>query len=465
MTEIYRHPDLGFIPGATPMIAAPVNAQQTAAQPMRGLNASRMTHPIMAQFHDQPALVAPEHAGMFESLLTDMVAAPDFAMISDPKMAASDDFWDEDWSWVRPYDVRDGVLTIPVRGVLLNGFPFQFGGWATGYEYIRRAYDRGMADGNVNGIAFVINSPGGTVAECFDACDKMIAGKTKPVRAFAAESAYSAAYAVACVADTIAVSRTGGVGSVGVVTMHVDYSAAMAEAGIKVTYVHAGKYKVEGNPYEKLSAEARTRIQERIDDMYAIFVDHVATGRGMEPDAVRATEALCFSANTAVSNGLADSVGALDDSLAAFVAELSNTPETGDDDMSTTQGNSAEQASTEQTIDTAAIASEAREAEQQRIAAILGCDEAEGRETLAKHLAFNTSLSADEAATMLAASEKKVEAQTDPATPFAAAMDAQEQPEVGGGNASASNDDEDSADSIVALAARVGIKGFAKRDA
>jgi hypothetical protein len=44
----------------------------------------------------------------------------------------------------RPYVVRDGVLRIPVKGVLLHDFPFAFGSWATGYTYIARALDRGL---------------------------------------------------------------------------------------------------------------------------------------------------------------------------------------------------------------------------------------------------------------------------------------------------------------------------------
>src|SRR5699024_6624417 len=114
------------------------------------------------------------------------------------------DFWfqDDDWrSSLRPYVVRDGVLQIPVKGVLLHNFPYQFGSWATGYTYIQRAFERGLDDDQVKGIALVVDSPGGEVAGNFDLVDKMYERRDeKPVRAYAAEMALSAAYSIASVA-------------------------------------------------------------------------------------------------------------------------------------------------------------------------------------------------------------------------------------------------------------------------
>ncbi len=67
----------------------------------------------------------------------------------------------------------------------------------------------------VKGIAFVIDSPGGHVAGNFDLVDKIFAARdVKPIRAFAAENAYSAAYSIASAAQSITVARTGGVGSI-----------------------------------------------------------------------------------------------------------------------------------------------------------------------------------------------------------------------------------------------------------
>ena len=134
------------------------------------------------------------------------------------------------------------------------------------------------------------------------------------------ESAYSAGYSIASAADRIVVSRTGGVGSIGgVVTSHTDRSAALAAAGLKITFIHAGKHKVDGNAAEPLSSGARARIQARIDGLMAIFVAAVVRNRSLSEEAVRATEALTFTATAAVENGLADEIGSLDEAVSAFV--------------------------------------------------------------------------------------------------------------------------------------------------
>ena len=49
------------------------------------------------------------------------------------------------------------------------------------------------------------------------------------------------------------VTPSGDVGSHGVLAVHYDLSGANEQVGIKPTYIHYGKYKVEGNPDEPLS--------------------------------------------------------------------------------------------------------------------------------------------------------------------------------------------------------------------
>ena len=90
---------------------------------------------------------------------------------------------------------------------------------------------------------------------------------------------------------------------------------------------------------------------------------------------------------------------------------------------------------------TQASADEAKRAERARIAAITGHANATGRGKLASHLAFNTEMSVDDAATILAAAEpeKAPEAAAPPpAAPvgenaFRDAMDKTEHPNVGAG--------------------------------
>lgn len=363
-----------------------------------------------------PALVAPDQGPRVEACLRGMSASKVFAEISErPMSAGSDDFWpDEDDGWMkalRPYTVIDGVLQIPVRGVLLHDFPYQLFDWATGYKYLEKAFKRGMEDANVQAIALILDSPGGMVAGCFDAVDRMQAANTgKPVRAFAAEMACSAAYAIACIADTITVSRTGYVGSVGVVTSHSDWSKFYEDYGIKITFIHAGKYKVDGNSTQPLPDAAKARIQAHVDELYGIFVASVAKNRNLEEQAVRDTEALVYSASEALAVGFADSIGALDEELAEWSAALNI--DHGDYTMSKTTpaaDNAAEaQAANEAAIATAVATATAEgqkagaTAERARISGILSHEAATGRSAAAQKIALTTDLTVEQATDLLA---------------------------------------------------------------
>lgn len=376
---------------------------------------------------------APQHANLIETNLRAMAAHPAFAEVQRPSMGG-DDFWppEDGDSWMRvlrPYTVVDGILQIPIRGVLLHDFPYQFFGLATGYRYIEKAFQRGIEDSNVRGIALVIDSPGGSVAGCFDAVDRMLAARetnAKPVRSFAAEMACSAAYAMAVVGDSITVSRTGYVGSVGVVTSHLDVSRMYDEAGLKVTFIHAGKHKVDGNSFEPLPDSVKKRIQAHVDELYSTFVAYVAANRGLDEQAVRDTEALVYSASEALDVGFADGIGKLEEEMAEWSAALETDP--GDYTMST-KPTAAEPAATLTQADLdAAKASgvaEGKAAERTRVSAILTDPEAAGREATAQHLALKTDMSAEDASELMKTLPKTA-AQTPasgaaPAKPAAAA--------------------------------------------
>ena len=115
--------------------------------------------PLLEQITQSPLLISASSEGLFQASIAHVLQSEHAAAMLDDAVLASDDddFWprdNNDWrSAYRPYNVKDGVLQIPVMGVLLNRFPYQFGRWATGYAYIEKAMQRGLADGNVKAIA------------------------------------------------------------------------------------------------------------------------------------------------------------------------------------------------------------------------------------------------------------------------------------------------------------------------
>lgn len=408
-----------------------------------------MNNPLIARFSGEPVLACASKAEAFSAHLQAAIAHPDFMKLSTPADERMDDnsdgWWPEAGSWraqLRPYSVKGGILTIPVEGALIKGFPYTFYGMLTGYEYIQRAFDRGMDDPAVKGIVLKIDSPGGEVAGNFDLVDRMFARRDeKPVAAIASEHAYSAAYSIASVASEIYVARTGGVGSIGVVTSHVDVSKMLEKAGYKITFIYAGDHKVEGNPYEALAPEVKARIQARVDYLYNVFVSTVARNRGVSEQSIRDTQALTYSAEEAVEKGLADKVASYEAAVDDFATSLDQQPQGVQ--MSTTQAPAANTAFAQADLDAARAEGMAAgaKAERERIKAIQTSAEATDRPALANHLAFNSSMSVEEANGMLAASAKEMKQTESAASPFEKAM-ASDNPNLG----SAAKGDDKAAD-------------------
>lgn len=208
------------------------------------------------------------------------------------------------------YDNVAGVAVIPVCGTLVQklGSLRPYSGM-TGYDGIRQAFLSALADPEIEAICLDIDSPGGEVAGCFDLVDEIYNARgIKPIHAILTESAYSAAYAIASAADRISVPRTGGVGSVGVITMHLDWTQRIKDDGLKVTIITFGSRKAEGSPYRELSEEALAAIQQDITTMGELFVNTVARNRGISAKVVKSTQAACFMAADGVELGLADEV-------------------------------------------------------------------------------------------------------------------------------------------------------------
>jgi signal peptide peptidase SppA len=218
------------------------------------------------------------------------------------------------------------IAVVAVTGTLVSrsGYLAATSGLVS-YADIGDAIAAAMDDPTVRGVILDVDSPGGEVGGLFDLLEQMRAikaGNGKPLWAVANESALSAAYAVASAADRLYVTRTGEVGSVGVVAVHIDESGADAKAGLAWTFVFAGDRKVDANGHEPLSERARTTIQMDVNRLYAELCGLVAANRGLTSEAMRGTDAAIYRGELAVRAGLADRVGTLDLAIAEMAAEL-----------------------------------------------------------------------------------------------------------------------------------------------
>jgi len=205
----------------------------------------------------------------------------------------------------------DSIAVINVSGALVNRpMPGDCGPGPMSYVEIQQAFDAAMADDGVQAIVFRFESPGGSASGCFDLAEHIRAGRgRKPIYASLDDYAYSAAFALAVAADEIWTTRSAGAGSVGVVGYHIDESGRLAQQGIKVTPIYSGAHKVDFNSAQPLKDAVRERMQDKMDAMRLAFATLVAESRGLEVDAVMATEAEVYSGADAVAVGFADRIG------------------------------------------------------------------------------------------------------------------------------------------------------------
>ncbi len=227
---------------------------------------------------------------------------------------------DDEARAAKPYEVTpDGIAVIGVSGTLVKKASWM-DAWSglQSYEMIRAEFQDAVADPRIQGILLDVDSPGGEVGGLFDLAGEIFAGRQeKPIYAIANDAAFSAAYAIASSAERLFVTSTGGVGSVGVIAIHVDQSGFDEKVGRKYTAVFAGAKKNDFNPHEPLSGSAKDDLQMEIDRLYDMFVSLVSQNRQMKTALVRNTEAGLFYGAKAISAGLADQVGTRDQALAA----------------------------------------------------------------------------------------------------------------------------------------------------
>lgn len=192
--------------------------------------------------------------------------------------------------------VVDSVAMIDVSGTLVHRSSWMDAiSGLLSYEKLSEEFDRAIADPNIKGVLLCIDSPGGEVSGCFEMAERIHAARgRKPVYAIASDTACSAAYLLGSACEKFYATEAALTGSIGVVVAHLDVSEADKRAGVRITHIHAGARKVDGNPHEPLSEDARDALENLVQKTYSVFVSRVAAYRGIPEADVRATEAAVY---------------------------------------------------------------------------------------------------------------------------------------------------------------------------
>jgi signal peptide peptidase SppA len=211
----------------------------------------------------------------------------------------------------KPYTVQDGVAMIPVEGIIskrMSLFMDICGGTST-YK-LQTDLSAALNDPDISGIILVIDSPGGNVDGTQNAADAIYEARSeKPISAYVDGEMCSAAYWIGSAASEVFIGAdTNVVGSIGVVTTHVDTSNAEYQRGVRITDITAGKYKRIASQHAPLTPEGRSAIQQQLDQVYETFVDAVAKNRGMDAETVlsKMADGRVFVGPQAINAGLVD---------------------------------------------------------------------------------------------------------------------------------------------------------------
>lgn len=226
----------------------------------------------------------------------------------------------------QPFAIVDGVALIPIEGTLVHkGAYVGAMSGRTSYEGLQAQVLRASRNPAVKAVVFEVDSFGGELAGAFETAD-MIArlSADKPTLAILTDHALSAGYLLASAARQIVMPEHGRAGSIGVVTLHADWSAALEQQGIKVTVLRAGAHKMAGNPFEALADDVAQRMIGDLEAARMTFAQSVGRYRGarFNAEAALATQAQDYRGRDAVVLGLADATGHALEAFDGFVEAI-----------------------------------------------------------------------------------------------------------------------------------------------
>jgi signal peptide peptidase SppA len=222
-------------------------------------------------------------------------------------------------------EVRRRIAVLPIHGVIgerMNLLDDISGG--TSSELITKQF-RAMLNDTRQGDHLDINSPGGVARSIEEVGDEIYEARgIKPIVAQINTCAASAAYWIAAQAEEIVVTPSGRAGSIGVYTIHEDISEMLAKEGIKETLIYSGEYKVLGNSFEPLSDEAKSIMQQRVDELAASFVRawRAAATSASQQVNERFGQGLMFNAADLVDRGMADTIATMAETLERFGVQV-----------------------------------------------------------------------------------------------------------------------------------------------
>jgi protease-4 len=179
---------------------------------------------------------------------------------------------------------------------------------------MRDAFKAAVEDDAVKAIVLRVDSPGGNALTSELIWREVeLAKKKKPVVVSMGNYAASGGYYIAAGANRIFAEPTTITGSIGVFGVLPNLSKLSTNMGIHAQTVSTHKNAANYSLFQPMQDPERAVILEGVERVYKTFVDRVAKGRNMTPEAVDAIgQGRVWSGTDAKRIGLVDEIGGLD---------------------------------------------------------------------------------------------------------------------------------------------------------
>lgn len=205
-------------------------------------------------------------------------------------------------------DEANMTAVINVNGILIKGaspLEEEFLGLVN-TDFISNAIDNALEDESVSQLVLVFASPGGRTCGIEELGRKIKAADAiKPTYCWTEQLCCSAAYWLASQGRMIGMTPSSVIGNVGVYSLIEDSSKAMEMAGVNIQAISAGKYKLMGQPFRKLTEEELKILQDDITKQHIKFKDAIKSNRNIDDANM---EGLMYEGEEALKYGYADVV-------------------------------------------------------------------------------------------------------------------------------------------------------------
>lgn len=215
---------------------------------------------------------------------------------------------------------RGNVAVLTVAGPIMKyaNFFTYFSG-ATSLQTLMKDFNTALNDPAIETIILELDSPGGDVNGVNEFANAVFAARSrKKIVTYVGGMAASAGYWIGSASSDIVIDKTALLGSIGVVATYIDNKERLEKNGVKEIEIVSGTSPKKRPDIH--SDDGRELIQQRVDDIQAIFVATVARNRGVSEEKVLSDfgQGDVFVGQRAIDAGMANRLGSLESLIEEF---------------------------------------------------------------------------------------------------------------------------------------------------